>query len=81
MNLPDLRRHVPEAEPGQVWRWSPREGGEFYHCVLLSFVAHVATFDEWQILDLDTDEAGRVTNAYLFLGFRYSDKSSWKRIT
>lgn len=73
---------LPEAEPGQVWRFHFSES-EFYHCVLLRF-KHMDSDptherDIWDVLDLDTERAGRVTIGYLFHG-----KISgvwWSRIT
>lgn len=79
--LPEQQRHVPHARPGQVWRWYPNGEGVFYHCMLLAFTEYYRDYDIWRILDLDSEEAGRVTTAYLFLGMHDNGKSTWKRIT
>jgi hypothetical protein len=79
--FPSPTSHVPHARPGQVWRWYPKEGDEFYHCVLLSHKAYDMHYDVWRILDLDTDNAGRVTEAYLFVGARDNDKARWEQVT
>ena len=76
-------RNVPEAAAGQVWRFHYSES-EFYHCVLLCFrrsgsiVGHDGSLDVWRVLDLDTAEAGRVTDGYIYEGHRGG--TWWTRI-
>ncbi len=68
-----------DLEVGQVWAWHSDLVGT-QHCVLLSYVKWDRYNSQhiWNILDLDSKDAGRVTVGHFFEGKRAC--SRWERV-
>lgn len=64
-------------QTGQVWCWNKR-----HHCMLIRYVKYnwVERHEVWDVLDLDTPEAGRVCGALLHADVASGDGSGWERI-
>lgn len=63
---------------GQVWCWDDR-----YHCMLIRYVSYnwEKRHEVWDVLDLDTHEAGRVCVGLLHNTEASGDGAKWERIT
>lgn len=74
---------MTERKAGQVWKWH-NSAEEWHLCLLLEYVSFdwADQEEQWRILDLDTDRAGRVATAHFRLDQTvYAKETYWELVS